>query len=152
MLGHSRRNARQERGLCPSGGRRATRNWPTFEPAPRFVLAPRRGLRHAPAQMSYALSFAPDFFARDDVDAVGSCERPTSVWEAIVSVQRDAWRDIARDVFGVAADRLTPEAVFARILQTNTCSGFLAPVEVWIDPQGDYTIRVYGPPEPPATE
>jgi hypothetical protein len=46
-------------------------------------------------------------------------------------------------VFGIPPDQLMPESVLDKIIETDTCSNFDAPVEVWIDTQGYYSVRVY---------
>jgi hypothetical protein len=93
--------------------------------------------------MSYALAFADEFFVPDDFHAVQPSERPTSVWQAILSLHQTTRRSIAQDVFGVSADRLAPEAILAEILSTNTCSNLDEPIEVWIDPKGEHSIFVF---------
>lgn len=93
--------------------------------------------------MSYALSFADEFFIRGDTDRMEPSERPVSVYQAILSINEDTWREIARDVFSVPPDRLMPEAVLAKIMETNTCSNLDAPVEVWIDTEANHSILVY---------
>lgn len=93
--------------------------------------------------MSYALSFADDFFIHDDIDAMEPSERPVSVYQAILSINEDTWREIARDVFSIPPDRLMPEDVLAKIIETDTCSNLDAPVEVWIDVESYYSVLVY---------
>lgn len=95
--------------------------------------------------MSYALSFAEDFFVYDD-DRVGRNERPTCVYQAILGLRVETLRDIGRDVFGLAVGQVSPEAILEKILETNTCSNLDEPVEVWIDPEGDYRVAVYSSP------
>jgi hypothetical protein len=93
--------------------------------------------------MSYALSFADVFFVRGDTDAMEPSDRPVSVYQAILSINEDTWRAIARDVFCVAPDRLMPEAVLNKIIETDTCSNLNVPVEVWIDAAGYHSVLVY---------
>jgi hypothetical protein len=81
--------------------------------------------------MSYSLSFAEDFFIGDERQ-IETSARPTNVYQAIVNLRRDAWREIAREVFDLPPERVTPEMVLACVVETNTCSNLDEPVEVWI--------------------
>lgn len=94
--------------------------------------------------MSYALSFSPEFFS-GEADSPQRSDRPTSVRQAIVSLSEEAWRELAAAVFDVRVEELSPDAVLARILATNTCANLDDPVKVWIDPEGDYTLHVHDP-------
>jgi hypothetical protein len=93
--------------------------------------------------MSYALFFAGEFFIRGDTDTMERSVRPVSVYQAILSINEGTWREIARDVFGIPPDRLMPEAMLAKIMETNTCSNLDTPVEVWIDTEANHSILVY---------
>ncbi len=95
--------------------------------------------------MSYSLSFSEEFFAEDDVARMVPSARPTSIYQAILSTRENAWREIARDVFGVSADRLAPETVFAKVIETNACSNLDDPIDVWIDPAGTHVLRIHSP-------
>ena len=95
--------------------------------------------------MSYALSFSPEFFGDGETDSLTRSDRPTNVRQAIGSLTEEAWRELATAVFGVQAEELSPDAVLARVLATNTCTNLDEPVEVWIDRQGDYTLYVHSP-------
>jgi hypothetical protein len=96
--------------------------------------------------MSYSLSFADKFFIQDDAASIRPSERPISVYQAILSINEDTWRDIARDVFGIMPVRLTPEAVLDKIIETDTCSNLDVPVEVWIDDEGYFSVVVHDRP------
>jgi hypothetical protein len=115
---------------------------------PTNSLAQFHRLRHDGAPMSYSLSFSEEFFVRDDPERIEPSARPTTVYQAILSLLEDTWREMAREVFSLAADQLAPESVLAKILETNTCSNLEEPVEVWIDPDGIYSLRVYSPAPP----
>lgn len=110
---------------------------------PTIWLAQYRGLRHDGTPMSYSLSFSEDFFVGDDPERIEPSVRPTTVYQAILSLQEDTWREMAREVFSLAADQLAPETVLAKIIETNTCSNLEEHVEVWIDPHGTYSLAVY---------
>jgi hypothetical protein len=98
--------------------------------------------------MAFGLSFSPEFFFNEGepYDFSEKSDRPTSVWQAIISMSDEEWRDIAVDVFGMGDDMidyLSPETVLDKVRETGTCTDLRSPVEVWIDPDGHYTVSVY---------
>ncbi len=93
--------------------------------------------------MTHALTFSSDFLCHDDPETIGPSERPISLYQAIVSIEQKTWRDLARHVFGVAPDRLTADAVFRAAVETDACDNLVSPVEVWLDPDGFYTVFVH---------
>ena len=93
--------------------------------------------------MAYSLSFSEPFFCNDEIDSIRSSEQPTSVYQAILSIQDHEWNQIAFDVFGVDPEHLDPMAVLDRIRETNTCSNLDSPVRVWIDKEGVYDVIVF---------
>jgi len=99
--------------------------------------------------MAYELrgSFSPEFFFNEgepyDVN-VEKSDRPTSVWQAIISMDDEKWNNVAKDVFdNLNPEFLTPEAVLEKIEETDTVGTLSSPVDVWIDKDGYYTIDVY---------
>ncbi len=72
--------------------------------------------------MAYLLSFSEAFYADDDLNSITASEQPTSVYQAILSIRDEEWKQIARDVFGVDPEYLDPMTVLDRIRETNTCS------------------------------
>lgn len=94
--------------------------------------------------MSYSLSFDEDFFITDE-QQIHPSTRPTTVYQAIVSLGRDAWRQNARELFGLPAERLTPEMVFDRVIETYTCSNLDESVGVGIDRDGNHVLNVFSP-------
>lgn len=99
--------------------------------------------------MAYALSFAPEFFWGDGSvasDDLAPSNRPTSVYQAIVSLTDDQWAALARDVFHCPPEYLDPPTVLAKV-ETDTCRNLDSPVEVLIDPDGYYTVFVYDDPK-----
>lgn len=96
----------------------------------------------------FSLSFAPDFF---DNGNDSPSDRPTSVLQAIESLGDDTKRDIARDVLKVNESLVEytirsesfAHDVLAKVKETDKCVDLSSPVEVYIDPQGDYTVFVY---------
>jgi hypothetical protein len=93
--------------------------------------------------LTHALHFSGDFLCHDDPESIGPSERPISLYQAIVSIENETWRDLARHVFGVAPDRLTVDTVLLKALATDTCDNPVSPVDVWIDPDGFYTVFVH---------
>jgi hypothetical protein len=99
--------------------------------------------------MSYSLSFSPEFFFAEGEPYDGGpevSEAPISVWNAIESMRQltpEDWADMARELFGVEPEYLTPEAVLEKIQETNTCRNLESPVEVYIDSEGNYSVEVY---------
>ena len=93
--------------------------------------------------MPYSLSFSEDFFIDGDSEEVQPSNRPTSVYQAILSMSQAKWNEIACEVFHVKPNHLDPTLVLDRIRQTDTCSNLENPVQVWIDREGWYDILVY---------
>ena len=92
--------------------------------------------------MTYALSFSNDFLIGDDPELQLS-PRPTSVLQAILSLSEQQRLQLARDIFGVSADRLSAEMILNRVVATNTCENIDSPVRVWIDEVGLHTLLVH---------
>jgi hypothetical protein len=96
--------------------------------------------------MSYALCFAEDFFWGDGstpLEEIKPSARPTSVFQALVSMTDAAWEELAREVFHCEAEYLDVPTVIDHILSVNTCRNLDSPVEVSIDSDGWYTVHVY---------
>lgn len=96
--------------------------------------------------MAYALSFAPEFFWGDgstDPDDLPRSNRPTSVYQAILSLTDEQWAALARDVFNYSPDDLDPETVVTKVQETNTCRNLDSPVEVLVDPDGYHSLFVH---------
>lgn len=92
------------------------------------------------------LSFSPDFVWGDGsipLDEMRACLRPTSVAQAILCLSQRTWAALAEQVFDVAASQLDLSMVLRKIEETNTCRNLDVPVEVYIDRDGDFTVRVY---------
>jgi hypothetical protein len=99
--------------------------------------------------MPYALSFTEDFFCDGNPETVLPSSRPTSVYQAVLSMSTAHRKQIARDVLHVEPGRLDPLCLLEQIRQTNTCSTLESPVEVWIDREGLHTLFVYDGVSPP---
>ena len=94
--------------------------------------------------MSYALSFAPEFFWGDQPARESTpSDRPTSVCQALASLPDNEWAVLARDLFGTEPSDLELDIVMQRVLETNTCRNLDSPVEVYIDREGFHSILVY---------
>lgn len=97
--------------------------------------------------MAYELSFSPEFFiGPHDLDGsidFESLERPTSVYQAILCMSKEAWADLAEEVFDCKPEFLSTEAVLQKIRETNTCRDLRSPVEVCIDEEGFHSVFVY---------
>lgn len=93
--------------------------------------------------MTHALHFSADFLCHDDPELIEPSDRPISLYQAIVSIEKETWWDLARHFFGVLPDRLTADAVLRKAIETDTCDNPVSPVEVWIDPKGRYTVAVH---------
>ena len=53
-------------------------------------------------------SFSEKFLHDADPDTIRPAGRPTSVYQAIVSLNEKAWKQIAEEVFATEPDRLNP--------------------------------------------
>jgi hypothetical protein len=99
---------------------------------------------------AFELSFSPEFFFAEGEPYDGGPDvptrRPISVWSAIESLRLgdpERWATMAQEVFGVDPQYLTPETVLEKVQETNTCGTLSSPVDVYIDPEGYFTVRVY---------
>ena len=94
--------------------------------------------------MSYALCFAPEFFwGKVPVEKMKPSDRPTSVYQAILSLTDEQWVALAREEFGIEPNDLDVETVIQRVIETNTCRNLDPPVEIWVDQDGFFTVLVY---------
>jgi hypothetical protein len=96
--------------------------------------------------MPFSHSFSEEFYyAEGDSDGseIPNPNRPISVYQAVKGMSDDQWNELAREVFGIEPDFLDTEMVMEKILETDTVTDLRAPVEVWIDPDGDFRIDVY---------
>lgn len=94
--------------------------------------------------MSYALCFAPEFFwGKAPVEKIRPSKRPTSVYQAILSLPDERWAALARKEFGVDPQNLDVETVMQRVIEIDTCCNLDSPVEVWIDQGGFFSVLVF---------
>ena len=100
--------------------------------------------------MSFALSFADEFFWGDDEippETLLRSPQPTSVYQALLSLTDHEWAELARDVFSVKPEHLDYATVIAKVRETNTCRNLDSPVEIYIDREGWYTLLIYESPQ-----
>ena len=95
--------------------------------------------------MPYPLSFADDFFCDGEPGQTRPSKRPTSVYQAILSLNDETWHAISHDVFTVEPEALDPLTVLGQVHRTSTCSNLDSPVRVWIDEDGWYDLLVFEP-------
>lgn len=104
----------------------------------------------------YELSFSEDFFTGFvPLENIEISDYPTSVFQALVSWAenaRESFLEMLGDVLGqnykeVWAKGLIGETVFYELLdkirETNTCENLNSPVLVYIDPNYEYSVKVY---------
>ena len=94
--------------------------------------------------MLYGLSFAPEFFwGTTPIEKLKPSPRPTSVYQAVLSLPHERWAEMARDVFHRDPADLDVETVIQKIEETNTCANLDAPVCVHIDADGWFSVLIY---------
>ena len=94
--------------------------------------------------MSYAPSFAPEFFwGKVPVEKLKPSDRPRSVYQAILRLSDQQWASLARELFRIEPNNLDVETVMQRVIETNTCRNLDPPVEIWIDQDGYFSVLVY---------
>jgi hypothetical protein len=102
--------------------------------------------------MSYELSFSEEFFTDETFPYdTEESKRPTSVWQAIISMPLSLRAEVGAKVFGLKKANLVfwldsiewTTDILDKVRETNTCSNLNSPVRVWIDLKGDYTLSIY---------
>src|ERR1700682_4158569 len=94
--------------------------------------------------MLYSLSFAPEFFwGTVPIEKLKPSNRPTSVYQAVLSLPHDRWTELARDVFHCDPDNLDVETVIQKIEMINTCENLDAPIRVYIATDGYFSVLVF---------
>lgn len=110
----------------------------------------------------YGLSFSDAFFFGDgteDYYSMPPAEYPTNVLQAIISLDEETKKGIARDVLGVAEDCLDyainaesfAADVIDKVKETDLCDDLSSPVTVYIDDKQNYSVTIYeedGPRKP----
>lgn len=98
----------------------------------------------------YGLSFSETFFTGEvDIYEVEASDRPTSVYQALVSLDKKTRLGIARDilksphpVMACMAEDFEFE-VLSIIRETDLCDDLSSPVTVYIDADQNYSVLVY---------
>lgn len=90
--------------------------------------------------MSYSHSFSSDFY---DDGGNGTKKRPSCVRQALENMPKRYWNNMCRDVFHCKPEFVDVDMVMDKIMETDTVGTLSSPVDVWIDPEGYYTIEVY---------
>ena len=100
--------------------------------------------------MSYSLSFSESFFADETFPyETERSDRPTTVYQAIISLPKADQLAIAREVMKSPHPVLFVQSesfacdVLDRVRETDACADLGSPVEVYIDPEGWYSVLVY---------
>ncbi len=102
--------------------------------------------------MTYDLSFSEDFFTDETFPYdTEKSKHPTNVYQAIISLPRSELSAIGRKVLGIPSRNISfwldsesmGSDILDKIRETNTCSNLNSPVVVWIDPEGDYQVKVW---------
>lgn len=94
--------------------------------------------------MAFGLSFSEEFFWGEGLDELEPSERPTSLAQAILSMPIDEWMAYCQDVHGLyAPGRPSIGDAVKKAQEVDTCTSLESPVEVWLDADGYYTVRVY---------
>jgi len=92
----------------------------------------------------YSLSFAPEFFwGKVPIEKMKPSPRPTSVYQALLSLPHERWAELARDVFNCPPDSLDVETVLDKVLETGTCENLDPPIRIHIDPDGWFSVLVH---------
>lgn len=93
--------------------------------------------------MSYSLSFTDRFYYPQQMEHLQCSNCPTSIYQALLSISKETWQQMAKDIFHVAPEQLDLETVMDRVRQTDTCTDFRSPVDVWIDSERKYSVAVH---------
>jgi hypothetical protein len=102
----------------------------------------------------FGLSFSNEFFYGDgteDYYSMPPSERPTNVHQALVSLDEETRREIARDVLGYEGSVLEfaiksemfESDVMEKIKETDACDTLSAPIRVYIDSEHNFSVTVY---------
>lgn len=104
--------------------------------------------------MAYGLSFSEEFFTGDgevDVYDIEPSDKPTSVLQAIISMDANDKLAMTRELFEMDEDAaklyIDSESwgfdVLDKVRETDTCGDLSTPVDVWIDDNGRWVLDVY---------
>jgi len=99
----------------------------------------------------YELSFTEDFFTGTNYfEDIEITDKPTNILQAIISMyenDKENFEKMVQDVLGMSMpDYMTEEIAYSlldNIREVNTCLNINNPVSVYVDSQGDYTLKIY---------
>lgn len=100
----------------------------------------------------FGLSFSDEFFTGTgevDIYDIQPSEHPTSVYQAILSLDKKTKLGIARDVLKSPHPVLAVMCesfewdVLEKVRETDLCDDLSSPIEVYIDPEQWYSVTVY---------
>jgi hypothetical protein len=93
--------------------------------------------------MTFSLSFSDDFWDNCSLEKVDPC-KPRTVFDALEVMEDSDWDEMCACIFpGAPAEIIDIEIVMGVIRETNTCTNLDSPVEVWVDQEGDFRIKVW---------
>lgn len=100
--------------------------------------------------MGYGLSFSEEFFTgTEDLYEMKPSDRPTNVYQAILSLDKKTKVCIARDVLKSPHPYMAVQSedfemdVLEKVRETDFCDGLESPIEVYIDEDQNYSVTVY---------
>lgn len=91
--------------------------------------------------MSFEHSFAEDFY-RNGTEQTKT-KKPTSLENALFNMPRREWNNMCREVFDCKPMYVDIDMVMEKIMETNTVLNLTPPVEVYIDAEGFYSVKVW---------
>ena len=98
--------------------------------------------------MTDSVSLPDEFFwGEADEDLDEPIDRPTSVYQAIASMDPGQWEDFCRAEFNCGPEQVEIAHVVQRAKEIDVCEERQPPVEVWLDDSGYHTVLVYSKEE-----
>jgi hypothetical protein len=96
------------------------------------------------------LSFSDEFFfGTTDIYEIEPSDRPTSVLQAIISLDKKTRVQIARDILKEPHPVLYSQseefdfAILDKVRETDLCDGAESPVVVYVDPEQAFSLTIY---------
>jgi hypothetical protein len=99
----------------------------------------------------YDLSFSNEFFyGTEEFEHLQTSQKPTSVLQALISLAPEELTKIAEYVIGKKVKNFHDIywqdmlwKIIDKIKETNTCDTLTPPVGVYVDPEGDFVVKVW---------
>jgi len=92
--------------------------------------------------VSCSHSFGPDFYG--DPYNASQYDRPTTLADALASMPDEQWNEMCQNLWpNRGVDCIDLEFVFVEAINTNTVTNLCSPAEVWINSDGNWTVKVY---------